>query len=178
MKTDTCPYCGEIVQDDVQVCIKCGKQILTPAMSSEKKRPLVVILIAIFLFAQTILSIMTAAKMLGPESLIVDLYSQWEIEWVIWVGTAITIGVALGKLVTGIGLWRLKNWARRLAIVFQIFGIYSNIGKLANAFKLGNYSGFYNQASPDYLSVIILANFMLVQCYIIYWLSKHKHIFG
>ncbi len=39
--------------------------------------------------------------------------------------------IALISLVVGIGLWKLKNWARILTIVFSVLGVLSNLAGTA-----------------------------------------------
>jgi hypothetical protein len=43
------------------------------------------------------------------------------------VAGVVFLVVALIPLIIGIGLWKLKNWARILVIVFSILGVLSNL---------------------------------------------------
>ena len=58
-------------------------------------------------------------------------------------GTLLAIGVIVGILMIGVGvlsffigkgLWRLKQWARIIAIIFGILGLFSTIFSMASGF--------------------------------------------
>lgn len=83
---------------------------------------------------------------------------------------AVAIGAAVLNVIIGWGLWRLKNWARILVIVFQSLGVLSNLASLCVV--LGN-SG---AAEPTSLCSTVVG--LAVSGYIIYWFGSNGEYFS
>jgi hypothetical protein len=84
--------------------------------------------------------------------------------------TAVAIGAAALNVTIGWGLWRLKNWARILVIVFQSLGVLSSLASLC--LVLGD-SG---TAEPTSICSTILG--LAVNGYIIYWFASNSEYFS
>ena len=81
----------------------------------ESRRPILISIYAVFLFAGSI-----------DLASVVYLHSPAALLWLTLrgrAGAAVYICSAALNLVVGIGLWRLKEWARRLALAFVAFNL-------------------------------------------------------
>lgn len=87
-----------------------------------------------------------------------------------WLITAI-IGLALGfavfQFVLGLGLWRMKNWARIVLLLFTGLGLLGNIVQLATRLSA-------RAQNPQVIGVVVS---LAVGSLIFYWFAANGHRF-
>jgi tetratricopeptide (TPR) repeat protein len=91
----------------------------------------------------------------------------------------VTLFFSVLYLALGVGLWRMKNWARVVVIILQILGVF---GSLASA---GLTIGLIRETSTAYGALgfppallISLAVGLIIEVYIIFWFLFNRERFG
>jgi ribosomal protein L40E len=120
---ETCPQCGSKLDSDAVFCRQCGfevkrQKIVQPTLKAMKRLPFgLEILIALgalgalFYFASAIMAFWAASTIFRYGSGTLTLVG------VIW------LAFALCQVVLALGLWKLKEWARKSVILLIILGI-------------------------------------------------------
>lgn len=166
-RTVYCSSCGHPNPSWRSQCENCRTQLATPDRSypTQKERPGCVTAYAVLLWISAAL-----VGLGGPIFGFAFASEMREDVLLILFAVAVAIGAAALNAAIGWGLWRLKNWARILVIVFQGLGVLSNLATLC--IVLGN-SG---AAEPTSLCSTIIG--LAVSGYIIYWFASNSEYFS
>ncbi len=160
-----CPQCQAERGESDQICPNCGYRFV----DQKARRPgfvtAYVILSCLLATIGSIYGIASSVEVMG----IVPSTGWFLIP--IWIGTVILYWVA------GIGLWKLKNWARILTIVIHALGLLSVCSRFNAIIRLS--TTFYRGGYDDrlWLAILGLVVNLLVRGYVVYWFLGHRELF-
>jgi hypothetical protein len=167
-RTVYCASCGHPNPSWRSSCENCQARLVTPNGaygSAQKERPGCVTAYAVLLW------IGAALVGLGGPIFGIAIASEIgeDVSLTLCIA-AVAIGAAALNVVIGWGLWRLKNWARILVIVFQSLGVLSSLASLCLAF------GSSGEVEPTSLCSTIGG--LAINTYIIYWFASNSEHFS
>jgi type IV pilus assembly protein PilA len=144
-----CPHCGAEVLAGNTFCQRCRKRVIPPSTSNSAPRPEMrqtplsppapaarpsysepvdapqtftrpgwVTLLAVLSFAAVLPCLIVTAAIAVPMFI-----SPTPTPAAMWIIPVLGLGFAVLNLIIGIGLWRLRPWARTVQIVFAIIGL-------------------------------------------------------
>jgi hypothetical protein len=166
----TCPQCKAAKVELGHVCQNCGYEFVDQSLRRPGIVTAYVIISCIIAVAASISGIASGVRMMRAFA------------GLGWFSVAISGGSAILYCVVGIGLWRLKNWARVVTMILHalgILGIFSSFLSVVRSMTSSSllYGGYNYPFSPP-LMLLVLVVGLCVRGYTIYWFSAHEEYFG